>query len=157
MDYSISRSPGALGSLGFPETSSFALAPSGRCYSPIAELQVSCDTSRVAAGQQESCAAGKYQFPFQRRTRSVSPPKDAFINSKISEALCPNGLVERQGSNGSLLLEKETPKTKPVVANTNFFFIGGFDSVFETSHSAGGLKPQGSSIFGDRQMLSPKL
>ena len=80
----------------------------------------------------------------------MSPPKDAFINSKISEALCTNVPMERQASNGSLLLEKETPKTKPVVANANFFFIGGFDSVFETSLSAGGLKPSGSSIFGDR-------
>ena len=61
LDYSLSRSPGgALGSLGFPETSSFALAPSGRCYSPIAEMHVSCDASRVAAGQPENGAAGKY-------------------------------------------------------------------------------------------------
>ena len=79
----------------------------------------------------------------------MSPPKNAFINSKISEALGGAGF-ERQNSNGSLALE--TPKTKPVVANANFFFIGGFDCAFEAAP-----RPQSSSIFGERHLLSPKL
>lgn len=91
-----------------------------------------------------------YSFPFQRRARSASPPKDPDIKEKIAFKLSPKHTRENNTSAVDDLLEDQimghqnplkslnsihtrigsgTLKSrKPVVANTNIMTIGGSSS-----------------------------
>jgi hypothetical protein len=87
-----------------------------------------------------------YSFPFQRRARSASPPKDPEIAQKIAETLSPRHNNERTSAVDELLEDQvmfmndplksqisihsrigsgSFKSRKPIVANPKLFFIGG--------------------------------
>jgi len=118
----------------------------------------------LGQGKTEDSQTG-YSFPFQRRARSASPPKDPDVNEKIATLLSPKHTRENKTSAVDDLLEDQvmglnplksinsihsrmgsggTKSRKPIVANTNLFFIGG---------SIGGFSNHGS-IAEDKNTIS---
>lgn len=71
----------------------------------------------------------KFIFPFQRRARSHSPPKNSVITNKIIETMnnnSPDGVLGQSAINVSgENTKKNSNKNKPVVANPNFL-IGSY-------------------------------
>ena len=112
-------------------------------FSPIGTLQ----TPNEMGGRTMDSNTPGYSFPFQRRARSASPPKDPEINEKIAATLSPRHHKEKNTSAVDDLLEDQImglqdplksqksihsrigsgsfKSRKPIVANTNLFFIGG--------------------------------
>ena len=71
----------------------------------------------------------KFIFPFQRRARSHSPPKNSVITNKIIETMnnnSPEGVLGQNANNANGdNSKKQGTKNKPVVANPNFL-IGSY-------------------------------
>jgi hypothetical protein len=98
-----------------------------------------------------------YSFPFQRRARSASPPKDPDINEKIAATLSPRhnrenntsaiddlfddqvmGLqdpLRSQNSIHSRIGSGSFKSRKPIIANTKLFFIGGSTGTYSNKGS----------------------
>ena len=113
---------------------------------------------------------GGYAFPFQRRARSASPPKNPNINEKISATLSPKHNRENNTSTVDDLLEDQVmglqdplrsqnsihsrigsgglKYRKPIIANTNLFFIGG---------STNGYSNRGSMVEDKNAIPSNKM
>lgn len=100
-----------------------------------------------------------YSFPFQRRARSASPPKDPEINNKIAATLSPRHTRENNTSAVDDLLEDQVmglkdplksmnsihsrigsgsfKSRKPIIANTKIFVVGASTSAFSNRGSIG--------------------
>ena len=112
-------------------------------FSPTGTLQHQHDMG----GRTMDSNTPSYSFPFQRRARSASPPKDPEINDKIAASLSPRHPKEKKTSAVDDLLEDQImglqdplqslnsihsrigsgsfKSRKPIIANTKLFFIGG--------------------------------
>lgn len=111
-------------------------------------------------GTTDSNGAG-YSFPFQRRARSASPPKDPEINEKIAATLSPRHPRENTSAVDDLLEDQvmglQDPlrsqnsihsrmgsgsfkSRKPIIAKTKIFVVGGSTSAL-SNHGAGEDKP----------------
>lgn len=99
-----------------------------------------------------------YSFPFQRRARSASPPKDPNVNAKLRQAFLRDfrenntsavddlledqvmGLqdpLRSQNSIHSRMGSGNLKSRKPIIANTNLFFIGGSTGIISNRNSLG--------------------
>lgn len=99
-----------------------------------------------------------YSFPFQRRARSASPPKDPNVNAKLRQAFLRDfrenntsavddlledqvmGLqdpLRSQNSIHSRIGSGNLKSRKPIIANANLFFIGGNTGIISNRNSLG--------------------
>jgi hypothetical protein len=116
-----------------------------------------------------------YSFPFQRRARSASPPKDPDINEKIAATLSPRHNRENNTSAVDDLLEDQVmglqdplrsqnsihsrigsgsfKSRKPIIANTKLFFIGGSTGTYSNK---GSMVDDRNTISNDKMKVLSK-
>lgn len=130
-------------------------------FSPTETMQNPHD----AAGR--TMDSNGYSFPFQRRARSASPPKDPEIAQKIAETLSPRHNNEKPSAVDELLDDQvmflrdplksqnsihsrigsgSFKSRKPIVANLKLFFIGG--PTHKTSEEPVSIDPEKMKVLG---------
>lgn len=134
-------------------------------FSPTGTLQNVNGIGRVTMDSNHG-----YSFPFQRRARSASPPKDPDINEKIAATLSPRHNRENNTSAVDDLLEDQVmglqdplrsqnsihsrigsgsfKSRKPIIANTKLFFIG---------RSTGAYSNKGSMVDDKNTISNDKM